>query len=206
MTTPVETTAPQDAPQAPQSAPQAPPAPPVDPAAPYGRTPGGRPRRKPLTGKRGRPKGSGTGRRQRTSVIGASGSARRPQTKAPDYRPAILRAAGLLTVPLAFRSPIDAATIDAHLRGADTPENPGLARALSNLAVEEPRVAAVLDRLMTAGPYAEVIGCALPLALQLLTNHRKIPLSVGQRLGAVDPDVIAEQLAAEAAQMAAEAA
>lgn len=186
---------------APTEAPSAPQAPDVDPAAPYGRTKGGRARKAPLSGRRGRPKGS------RTTTIGAKGQSRKPAGKSgpTDYRPAILRMSTMLTMPLAFRAPVDAWTIDAHMRGEDTAESPGLARAISNLAAEEPQVAAVLDRLMTAGPYAEVIGAAIPMVVQLLTNHRRIPLQVAQTIGAVDPAAIAEGLAAQGEQMAAAA-
>lgn len=196
-----EMPAPAAQPQAPAEAPVAPAPVQGDPAAPYGRTPSGRARNKPLSGKRGRPRGT------RTSVIGAKGS-QRPAAGKPkpvDYRPAILRAVQVITLPLAFRAPVDAATIDHHVRGSDTPENPGLARAISNLAHEQPQVAAVLDRLLQAGPYAEVIGAALPLAVQLLTNHGRLPVAVAERLGATDPAVIAAQLQEQGEAMAAAA-
>lgn len=190
------------APPVPAEAPTAPAPVQGDPAAPYGRTPSGRARNKPLSGKRGRPRGT------RTSVIGAKGSQRpaAPKNKPVDYRPAILRAVQVITMPLAFRAPVDAATIDHHVRGENTAENPGLARAISNLAAEQPQVAAVLDRLLQAGPYAEVIGAALPLAVQLLTNHGRLPVPVAERLGATDPAVIAAQLATEGERLAAQAA
>jgi hypothetical protein len=141
-------------------------------------------------------------------VIGAAGQKRgsAPKAKSTDYRPALLRLGGLVSMPLAFRAPVDAATIDFHLRGDDTPDNPGIARAISNLANEQPQVAAVLDRILTAGPYAEVIGATLPLVVQLLTNHNRIPVAVATKLGATDPSVIAQQLAEQGAHLAQQAA
>jgi hypothetical protein len=181
------------------SAPQAP-AP--DPAAPYGRTGSGRPRRAPLSGKRGRPRGA------RTSVIGATGQ-KRPAAagkKATDYRPGILRLGAMLTFPLAFKAPVDAAVVDFHLQGEDTADNPGIARAISNLANENPQVAAVLDRVLAAGPYAELFGAVMPLAVQLLTNHGRIPVPVATKIGATDPAVIAAQLRKQGEQLAAQPA
>lgn len=190
-----------DVPQAPAPAPAAPAAPAGDPAAPWGRTPSGRARSKPLSGRRGRP------RKMRTSVIGAKGSQRKaPAGRGPtDYRPALLRMTTWVTLPLAFRAPIDAASIDHHVRGEDTPENPGLARAVSNLAADQPQVAAVLDRILTAGPYAELAAAGIPLVMQLLVNHNRIPVAVAKKLGATDPAEIARQLAEQGKKLAAAA-
>lgn len=211
MTTAAETIPQQSAPEGqegPRTPLEGPQAPPVDPAAPYGRTPGGRPRKTPLTGKRGRPKGSGTGRRQqqRTSVIGAAGGTRK--TKAPtDYRPVIMRTAQMLLMPLSFRAPVDAYTITMHLAGEDTRQNPGMARAISNCAQEYPQVAAALDKLaVVGGPVSDVLACGFALAVQLAVNHRRLPLAVGTRLGAVDPADIAAALQEQGEQIAAEAA
>lgn len=189
-----------DAVHAVQDAVSAPQAPAPDPGAPYGRTASGRPRKRALSGKRGRPRGS------RTSVIGATGQKRAGAggKKPVDYRPGILRLGGLLTLPLAFRAPVDAAVVDFHLQGEDTPDNPGIARAISNLANENPQVAAVLDRVLAAGPYAELVGAVMPLAVQLLTNHGRIPVPVATKLGATDPAVIAQQLREQGEQLAAQ--
>lgn len=186
--------------EAPTQAPDAPQAPAPDPKAPWGRTPSGRARSKPLSGRRGRPKGS------RTSVIGAKGSQRKTPPKATDYRDPIIRMTQLLTMPLAFRAPVDAWCIGAAIEGEDTPANPGIARAVSNLAHEYPQVAAALDKIVQAGPLSELVSATLPLAVQLMVNHKRLPLSVGTKLGATDPALIAQHLQAQGEQMAAQAA
>lgn len=114
-----------------------------------------------------------------------------------DYRPGILRLSQVVLLPLSFRVPVDAYTVTAHLQGDDTVENPGLARAVSNAAQEYPQVAAVLDKVLQAGPLSELAACTVPLLVQLLVNHNRLPLSVGSKLGAVDPAAIAEHLAAQ---------
>lgn len=202
-TIPEQATAPAP-PVIPAAPPEGPQAPAPDPAAPFGRTPSGRARSKPLSGRGpGRPKGSkNRGGGGRTTVIGAKGSSR-PAAKGPtDYRPALLRASQLLTLPLSFRAPVDAWCVDAAVRGDDTPDNPGIARAVSNLAAEYPQVAAVLDRIVAAGPLSELAAATLPLAVQLLVNHNRLPLAVGAKLGAADPAVIAEHLQRQGEAMA----
>lgn len=187
----------------PLAAPDGPQTPGADPGAPFGRTPSGRPRSKPLSGRRGRPKGRRT---SRTSVIGATGSRSKAAPKGPvDYRPTILRTAQMLLIPLSFRAPIDAFTVTAGLEGEDTPANPGFARALSNVAGEYPQVAAVLEKLAAAGPIGDLVGTGLPIMVQLLVNHKRLPVEVGQKLGAMDPALIEQHLQARGEAMAAAA-
>lgn len=181
----------QDVPEPPPVAPAPAATPGVDPAAPYGRTPGGRIRKRPV-GKRGRKPGS------RTSVIGASGSQRRTPTKPKDYRPTILGMSQMVCVPIAFKAPVDAAVISHYMEGDGSKEFPGIARAVSDLAVQHPEVAAVLDRLAVAGPYTALFSAVLPLGIQLLVNHGRLPLEIGTKFGATDPEEIRQQLAAEA--------
>lgn len=199
----VETPAPEAA-TAPVAPPETAPAPPADPKAPWGRTPSGRARSKPLSGKRGRPRGS------RTSVIGAKGSQRKtPAAKGAgptDYRPTVIRTVQTLTLPLAFRQPVDAWCINAAVAGDDSAENPGIARAVSDLAADYPQVAAVLDKIAAAGPLSDLIGATVPLVVQLLVNHGRVPLAVGEKLGAADPKLIAQGLQAQGEQLAAQAA
>lgn len=52
---------------------------------------------------------------------------------------------------------------------------PDIATAVSDLANDQPQVAAVLDRVLKAGPYGALIGAVLPMAAQLLSNHNVIP-------------------------------
>jgi hypothetical protein len=57
----------------------------------------------------------------------------------------------------------DAAVLEMHLAP--------IAAALGDLANERPEVAAMLDRLMTAGPYTALVSATVPLGIQLAANH-----------------------------------
>jgi hypothetical protein len=71
----------------------------------------------------------------------------------------------------------DAATIAA---GA-----PAVAQALDEMAASEPGVAAVLDWVLTAGPYGALVGAVTPMVAQLCVNHGWIKAGM---LGTVTPD------------------
>jgi hypothetical protein len=65
--------------------------------------------------------------------------------------------------------------------------SPQIASALNDLAKQRPEIAAVLHRILAAGPYAALITAIIPLAVQILTNHGGIPLETAMVLGAQDP-------------------
>lgn len=94
-----------------------------------------------------------------------------------DYRPGINGIGQMLAFGISFGAPADAAAIMVH--------TPGIAEALNNLAAVKPEVAAVLDRLMTAGPYGEIMMAVVPLVVQILCNHNRVPAGM---LGSVPAD------------------
>ena len=55
---------------------------------------------------------------------------------------------------------------------------PKVAEAVNDLAQERPEVAAVLDRVLKAGPYAALMGAIVPMAIQILANHKVIPAGI----------------------------
>lgn len=55
---------------------------------------------------------------------------------------------------------------------------PQVASAVNDLAQERPEVAAVLDRVLKAGPYAALIGAVVPMAIQILANHKVVPAGI----------------------------
>jgi len=61
---------------------------------------------------------------------------------------------------------------------------PKIATAVNDLAQEKPEVAAVLDRVLKAGPYAALIGAVVPMAIQILANHKILPAGIGGTLTA----------------------
>lgn len=152
-----------------------------DPAAPYGRRSDGTPKAKP-----GRPKGTpnnGPRRpappRAKTRKAPPSGGGRR---SGPDYRGGIMGLIQLAATPLVVAGTrSDAAMADA---AALTVHGPPIADALHSLAQERPEVAAVLDRVLQAGPYGALLAAALPLAVQIATNHGLLPEPLGQAMGA----------------------
>lgn len=86
---------------------------------------------------------------------------------------------GLFQIPamaLAFVSPVDGFCVAQH--------TPPIAKAVADLAVDRPEVAAALDRVLAVGPYGALIGAILPLAVQLMHNHDMVPESMAKAMGA----------------------
>jgi hypothetical protein len=71
---------------------------------------------------------------------------------------------------------------------------PGIAESLNDLAQQRPEVAAALERVLAVGPYGAVLAAVMPLCLQILTNHGKLPAGVA---GTVPPTELIADLIAE---------
>lgn len=102
-------------------------------------------------------------------------SKRGPQAK--DYRAGIEGLGQLAAGALLFVSPADGAAVAFH--------TPPIASALNDLAKEDPRIAAILDRILQVGPYGALLAAIAPLVLQILCNHGKLPAGT---MGAIPPD------------------
>ena len=157
---------------------------PAAPEAPYGRTKDGKPRAKP-----GPAKGSaGVGGRRRTPAApGRANTPRPPRASKPDYRPGIIGLGQLIAAPLGV---IGARTGSVPLQAdaaAVIAWSPPIADGLQSAADTDPRVAALLDRILKAGPYAVVLTPLIGLGLQLMVNHAVVPLEVAAAGGAMDP-------------------
>jgi len=144
----------------------------ADPEAPYGRFKNGKPRKHP-------PKNTSSAPRRS-----------RAKTKGPSYTEAVHGMFQMVALPLTFVNPADAWTINQHAGN--------IAVALNDLAQERPEVAAMLDRMLKAGPYGALVAACVPMICQLLTNHKLLPPGI---LGTVPKEQIEEQLRQEAAQM-----
>lgn len=184
----------------------------TDPEAPYGRRADGTPKNKP-----GRPKGTpnreprkpATPRARTAPSSGSStpgsstgskrgSSSRGRKSTAPDYRGGIMGIVQLAAAPLLVAGTrSDAALADA---AALTQYGPGIADALHDLAVERPEVAGVLDRILSAGPYGALLAAALPLAVQLATNHNLLPAAAASAMGATRPQQLAHAMRANMPQ------
>jgi hypothetical protein len=139
---------------------------PEDPHAPYGRradgTPRAKPGRRPSSGKAPPPP-------PRKATSGRTPPPRSP--KRVDYRPGVV---SLLSLP--------AGLLGAAGAGLQRPElvadaatimtaAPALAEGVHQLAGQEPRIAAVLDRVLAAGPWGALISAMVPMIAQLAANH-----------------------------------
>lgn len=160
----------------------------ADPEAPYGRKADGTPKARP-----GRKPADGSAPRQTAPKPSRKAATPRARVAAPDYRAGI---AGVLQVPTAalamagrFKPVLayDAAAIAIH--------TPSIAEALNTLAQEEPRVAAVLDRVLAIGPYGAIVGVAVALTAQIAVNHKRLPAEAGAAFGAVEPDTLMASMA-----------
>lgn len=166
-----------------------------DPEAPWGRKRDGTPRAKP-----GRKSSSSTRSTRSSSTRSTSTRSTRPsstsrRSSGPDYEGAVT---GLLQLPGAVLTMAgmvrpellaDAAALDAY--------GPAIARALADLAREQPAVAALLEKFMQAGPYGAVIAAAAPLVLQILTNHGLLRPGM---LGTVAPEALTAAYAGKSAE------
>lgn len=184
-----------------------PPADDPDPAAPYGRrsdgTPRSKPGRKPGTPNvtpRARAKARPQAAAPPPRKTSTGGAKRRAE---PDYRGGIMGLFQLTTAPLL----VAGARSDAMLADAATltTYGPGIADALHALALERPEVAAVLERLLQAGPYGALLAACVPLGVQLAANHGLLPPAVYTALGGQDPKAMVAAMRGEPAPAAAAA-
>lgn len=109
----------------------------------------------------------------------SSSAPRKKKSYGTDYTEGVTR---LLSMPAAMLGVIgsqtnnlplvaDAAVVDHYA--------PQVAAAVNDLAQERAEVAAVLDRVLKAGPYAALIGAVVPMAFQILANHKVVPPGMG---------------------------
>lgn len=106
---------------------------------------------------------------------------------ATDYTEGI---SGLLNLPAAVLGIVgsqgekyeylaDAAVISHH--------TPTIAAALNDLAQDRPEIAAALDRVLKVGPYGVLFASVMPMALQIMANHRVIPAGM---MGTQSPEQV----------------
>lgn len=171
-----------------QPAEDVPPVGPDEPTAPYTPTPSESPRRP------GRPRGTRT-----ATPRPSGGSSPSRRAAGPDYAGAIRGLGQVVAGGLALaQQPLDAWAFATY--------TPPIAQAMHDLALAQPAVAAVLDKVLAVGPYGAVIAAGLPLIVQLLHNHKMIPAAAAESLGAVNRDLLLAQLTAAGEAMAGDAA
>lgn len=169
-------------------------APMADLEAPYGRRADGTPKKKPGPAA-GTPRGTSAPRK-------AAPAAPRPTRKTgprakvsaalPDYREGV---AGLLQIPAFILASAGRLNPVLEYDGiAVAVATPNIAEAVNSLAQEEPRVAAVLDKILQVGPYGAILGAVVPLIAQIAVNHKKIPAGT---LGTQEPEALKASLLGE---------
>lgn len=94
--------------------------------------------------------------------------------------------AGLLMA----RQPADAAAVAEH--------GPNISREAAILADQNGNVAKALDYITAVGPFAALLGAAMPLVLQILANHGTIPAAALAPMGVKDPKALQAQYEADA--------
>jgi hypothetical protein len=85
-----------------------------------------------------------------------------------------------IAFPLVFVYPADAAAIAMHAEP--------IGDAMAETAANDPKFAAILDRILKVGPYGALFAAVSPLALQLFANHGYIPQGF---LGTIPKDELA---------------
>jgi hypothetical protein len=91
----------------------------------------------------------------------------------------------------------DAATIPRHW--------PNVAGEIAELAETNEGVAKGIDYLMTVGPYAGILTAALPMVLQIMANHKRVPAAGLAHAGVVPPEALEAEMLASAAKAQADA-
>jgi len=168
-----------------------------DPEAPWGRKSDGTPKAKP-----GRPAGSGGPRPLRSAKAPSPGKAA-PKAKSSSrpkrsYRDALM---GFVQFPAAGLAMASARKPEL---GADADTlmvfGPAVVDAVDELANEDARLAALLDRVVAVGPYGKLLAVVLPMTLQVMANHNVIPAGqlgtmTTEQLHSVAEQVVAQQAA-----------
>lgn len=168
---------------------------------PYGTTSSGAARRKP-----GRKPGqrNGTGKAASSSPAtpvapGPPAPPRRPSTGGrPPSRSSIDYRAGLLGIAQLFATPLGLAGAKKPVLALDaaaiTMHAPPIAGAINETAKHDQRLAALLDKILTLGPYGLVIGAAIPFVAQICSNHGWIPEQMAKGMGAYSRDELTAML------------
>jgi hypothetical protein len=140
----------------------------------------------PLT-KSGKPDGRSRAAReargQQPTAPGKKPTPAASRKGARDYRKGIEGIGQLVAGGLMFVAPADAAAVILH--------TPPIAEAVNDLAAEDPRVAAILDKLLKVGPYGALLSAIAPLIVQIMVNHGKVPAGI---LGSETPDRLVSML------------
>lgn len=147
----------------------------ADPEAPYGRFKNGKPRKNPPR--------SVAAPRAKSSGYKSKGKT--------DYRPGFLGLAQMGAFVASFFSPLDAVAVTDHASR--------IAEAVQVTADNDPKFASAMDRILSAGPYAALISACVPMVVQILGNHDKVPAEIVKGMGGRSKDEVLTELMGQAA-------
>jgi hypothetical protein len=147
----------------------------ADPEAPYGRFRNGNPRKTP----------------PKTAKAPKAKSSRYQTKTKTDYRPGLQGFAQIGAFVTSFFSPIDAVAVQDHA--------PNIIEGAQVTADQHPAFAAKLDKVLAAGPWAALISPCVPLVVQILHNHGKIPGEAVKQMGGRTRDEVMADLMSQAA-------
>jgi hypothetical protein len=82
---------------------------------------------------------------------------------------------------------------------AVTDHAPNIAEAVQVTADNDPKFAAAMDRILSTGPYAALIAAAVPMVVQILHNHDKVPGEIVKGMGGRTKDEVTRDLMSQAA-------
>lgn len=134
-------------------------------------------------------KDSSSTKTKSASSSGSSGGAQRDRY----YR----GVAGILQIPAAIASMVDPVDGYCAARLIDP-----MSAAIADLAVENPQVAAAVDRMAQAGPFGAVLSVGIMAVVQFAHNHDKIPAGMAAALGATPRSEIEKILQQRGEQLA----
>ena len=90
--------------------------------------------------------------------------------------------------------------------GAISMHGPIITKEVVDLADTNEQIAKSIDQLLQVGPYAGLVTAVLPLAMQILVNHKRIPVEkLPAESGIVDPEILEAQVKTEMLRMQLEA-
>jgi len=72
---------------------------------------------------------------------------------------------------------------------------PAACQGLGKVCANDPRLAAIADKLITAGPYAEAILPVLAIGAQFSVNHGALPPQLAVMFGALPPEELLNRVA-----------
>lgn len=163
-----------------------PPSPEATAGAPDAPKPDEKPSKRPTT-RAGR-RAAAEAKRLSTGAQGAKDSKPKASQKVPRRASLETRLAGSLTSLGTVVAVAGSANPAIQADGVAIVQHaPAVAAALDKVAKDDPRVAASLERMLTAGVWSGLVAALVPLAMTIAANHGAIPAHLLTLLGTEAP-------------------